>query len=198
MNAHHCNCCSDIIVLSLTVLALQIYIICRLNPFSFLLLNISGCHILQLPSFPFIHEFLYHVFCRARVRMEGEDVFGSKISLHFPQLLYPSVNCTDNLPVFSKSMLGSPYMHHLGPFPPPPNPALVAPPRLLDFHSRCGDGLADKEARFSADHVSRNKVVCMRNFNTFSDSLVYTTVCCFGYLLFYYICEIYRNRNCII
>ncbi len=52
--------------------------------------------------------------------MDGEDVFGCKISL----------SMTD---AASASAAAASKRRFATPFPPPPNPALVAPPRLLDF-----------------------------------------------------------------
>jgi len=76
--------------------------------------------------------------------MEGEDVFGSKISLSE----YSRVgNYRNSVPTLvddspPREMIEAPRQRHFSPFPPPPNPALVAPPRLLDFRSsrsRCND-----------------------------------------------------------
>lgn len=81
---------------------------------------------------------------RALLRMEGEDVFGSKISLseYSRSISYRShvPNSVDDSP--PREMIEAPRQRHFSPFPPPPNPALVAPPRLLDFRSsrsRCND-----------------------------------------------------------
>ncbi|XP_046650849.1 meiosis regulator and mRNA stability factor 1-like isoform X2 [Daphnia pulicaria] len=82
---------------------------------------------------------------RALLRMEGEDVFGRKISVQFPPL-QPSAGSrmqpNDLLVVHhhSKEMIEGACKRHFTPFPPPPNPAKVAPPRLLNLRPRCDNG----------------------------------------------------------
>ena len=71
--------------------------------------------------------------------MEGEDVFGCKISLQYSSSQYHLGHLHVSNKSFaenSKEMIGTPSKHHFTPFPPPPNPALVAPPRLLDCRPR--------------------------------------------------------------
>lgn len=97
---------------------------------------------------------------RALFRMEGEDVFGSKISVrrsnnqlhhsrdpltHTSNGLLASQNQT-------KSMLGAVCKRHFTPFPPPPNPARVAPPRLLNLRPLCG--VEDKKFSSEFDELS--------------------------------------------
>ena len=73
--------------------------------------------------------------------MEGEDVFASKISLqplHSIHSASLSIVPSDLAP--SRQMIEAARhgpRHFTTPFPPPPNPALVAPPRLIDFATRC-------------------------------------------------------------
>lgn len=76
--------------------------------------------------------------------MEGEDVFGSKISvyMHHPyQSSAASQMPNDFLVTYqqSKEIPGTACKRHFSPFPPPPNPAKVAPPRLLNIRPRFGE-----------------------------------------------------------
>ena len=94
--------------------------------------------------------------------MEGEDVFGSKISVHYSN--HPSnhssvVNRTVVHQHSNKDMIGAACkMRHFTPFPPPPNPAKVAPPRLLNLslRPRCND--EEKEATSGYDELSTEMV----------------------------------------
>lgn len=77
--------------------------------------------------------------------MDGEDVFGRKISVHYPNQSHQS-SAHSRLPKdplsanhHAMDMLGAACKRHFTPFPPPPNPAKVAPPRLLNLRPRCDD-----------------------------------------------------------
>ena len=68
------------------------------------------------------------------IRMEGEDVFGCKISLHIPPQLNQSnfpgdIGQPDYL-YGTKNVPGPECKPHFTAFPPPPSPNQVAPPRL--------------------------------------------------------------------
>lgn len=95
------------------------------------------------------------MFRRALLRLEGEDVFGCKIALQFlrPTTQNPQFARQDILPFYPIDRMEQSYTRHALPFPPPPNPALVAPPRLLDFQPRCVASLGT-ENWSSADGVS--------------------------------------------
>ena len=97
---------------------------------------------------------------RALLRMEGEDVFGSKISLQYSGSQYN----LGQLPVSDKSfvanskeMIGTPSKSHFTPFPPPPNPALVAPPRLMDCRTRYTN--EDNTGKMNLDSLIANEVM---------------------------------------
>ena len=111
--------------------------------------SVRGCSrqdFLPLHFANFAHNFPLF-FClnifRALLRMEGEDVFGCKISLQY-----------STRPVHEKEMIGAAKRRYT-PFPPPPNPALVAPPRLIDFGSHRHLGLEqDDELRDRQDPIT--------------------------------------------
>ncbi|XP_059351299.1 meiosis regulator and mRNA stability factor 1-like isoform X2 [Daphnia carinata] len=79
---------------------------------------------------------------RAVLRMQGEDVFGKKISIDYRRSPYQSTavprtpNDLNVVRPHTKEMIGGTCKRHFTPFPPPPNPAKVAPPRLLNLRPR--------------------------------------------------------------
>jgi hypothetical protein len=96
--------------------------------------------------------------------MEGEDVFGKKISVQYPHPPLQSSAISrmpnDLLVVRhnSKEMIEGPCKRHFTPFPPPPNPAKVAPPRLLNLRPRC-DNEEGKETVSSYGELSTETVI---------------------------------------
>ena len=102
-------------------------------------------------------------YLRALLRMDGEDVFGSKLSVHCPNQPYHS-SAESRMPKdllsanhHTKDMIGAACKRHFTPFPPPPNPAKVAPPRLLNLRPRCtGD---DQEVSSALGEFSTEMVV---------------------------------------
>lgn len=83
--------------------------------------------------------------------MQGEDVFGKKISIDYRRSPYQSTavprtpNDLNVVHPHTKEMIGGTCKRHFTPFPPPPNPAKVAPPRLLNLRPRSANR-EEKEA----------------------------------------------------
>lgn len=95
--------------------------------------------------------------------MNGEDVFGNKISVHYPDPQYDSRFFSslpnDLVKDHAKEMIGTgSKLKHFTPFPPPPNPAKVAPPRLLSYRPYCVNGGNDLSSCY--EEPSPEPVMC--------------------------------------